>query len=92
MSPGRRTAGALARASAFGIRLTVQVDTTIAGMLLRARRTVRVTGLGSRLSGRYLVDRVRHRVGQSIHEQDLLLVRNAFDPLGDEASLLGSTL
>ncbi len=88
----QETAAALARASAFGIRLTVRVDTTIAGMLLRAGRTVLVTGLGSRLSGRYLVDRVRHRVGQSIHEQDLVLVRNAFDPLGDEASLLGSTL
>ncbi|MGH3995986.1 MAG: hypothetical protein ACRDTJ_00805, partial [Pseudonocardiaceae bacterium] len=44
-------AAGLARRSAFAARLTVEIDTAGVGLLLRARRTVLVQGLGSSLSG-----------------------------------------
>jgi hypothetical protein len=66
----------LARSSAFAVRLNVDVDAAQAGML-RARRTVLVKGLGSALSGPYLVERVRHRVELTEHRLELGLARNA---------------
>lgn len=66
----------MARRSAFGLRLSVDVDAAQAGML-RARRTVAVMGLGSALSGAYLVERVRHRVELEEHRLALTLTRNA---------------
>ena len=64
--------------------------------MLRARRTVLVKGLGSVLSGRYLVQRVRHRVTTDGHTQQVTLVRNALGLSGDEpfdgGGLLGGLL
>jgi hypothetical protein len=74
----------LAHASAFAVTLTADVDTDKTGLLLRAGRTVLVKGLGSRLSGRYLVQRVRHRVTLASHLQSITLVRNALGLRGDE--------
>ena len=53
--------------------------------MLRAKRTVLVRGLGSSLSGRYLVERVRHVIGVDRHRQQLTLVRNALGLKGDES-------
>lgn len=66
----------MARRSAYGLRLSVEVDAAQAGMV-RARRTLLVKGLGSVLSGLYLVERVRHRVELTEHRLELELVRNA---------------
>lgn len=76
-----------ARQQAFGVRLTASTDPITGGPLVRARRTVDVHGLGSRLSGRYLVERVRHTVSEDRHQQDLVLIRNALG--SDAGSLLG---
>lgn len=70
-------AKALARRSAFGLTLDAELDPQRVDALMRARRTVSVGGLGSSLSGTYLVDRVRHRVRPDIHVQTVTLVRNA---------------
>jgi len=78
-------ADGLARRSAFAVRLTVELDTAGTGLLLRAKRTVLVKGLGSSLSGLYLVERVRHVLGVDRHRQQLTLVRNALGLKGDEA-------
>ena len=45
---------------------------------------VLVKGLGSTLSGRYLVQRVRHTVTTAAHKQSVTLVRNALGLKGDE--------
>jgi hypothetical protein len=74
----------LARRSAFAARLTVEIDTAGVGLLLRAKRTVLVQGLGSSLSGLYLVERVRHVLDVEHHRQQLTLVRNALGLTGDE--------
>lgn len=78
------TATGLARRSAFAATLTAEIDADVVGLMLRARRTVLVKGLGSTLSGRYLVQRVRHRVTTDRHRQQLTLVRNALGLRGDE--------
>jgi hypothetical protein len=77
-------ANGLARRSAFAARLTVEIDTAGVGLLVRAKRTVLVQGLGSSLSGLYLVERVRHVLGVNQHRQQLTLVRNALGLTGDE--------
>jgi hypothetical protein len=85
----------LARESAFTVELTAEVDADVTGLMLRARRTVLVRGLGSLLSGQYLVQRVRHRVSTEAHVQELTLVRNALGLTGSEsfgAGLLGGLL
>jgi len=74
----------LARESAFAVHLTTEIDTDAVGLMLRARRPVLVKGLGSTLSGRYLVSRVRHGVTTDRHVQQLSLVRNALGLKGDE--------
>jgi hypothetical protein len=79
-------ATAQARRAAFGVRLTVTTDPIRRGPLVRARRTVDVAGLGSRLSGLYLAERVRHRLDADHHEQEVVLVRNA---LGSGSGGLG---
>jgi hypothetical protein len=68
----------LARRSAFALRLEVEVDADQIDTVVRAGRTINVGGLGSRLSGLYLVERVRHRVTPEGHSQQLTLTRNAF--------------
>lgn len=75
----------LARGSAFGVRLSVEIDTAGVGLMLRAKRTVLVKGLGSTLSGLYLVERVRHVLSVDSHRQQLQLTRNALGLKGDEA-------
>ena len=67
----------MARRTAYGLRLSVDVDAAQAGMV-RARRTLLVKGLGSALSGPYLVERVRHRIELTEHRIGIDLVRNAF--------------
>jgi hypothetical protein len=79
------TAQGLARRSAFAASLTAEVDTAGVGLMLRAKRTVLVKGLGSSLSGLYLVQRVRHVLGVDTHRQQLTLTRNALGLKGDEA-------
>lgn len=71
-------ARAHARASAQVARLTVTLAGG-AGVLLRAGRPVLVSGLGSRLSGRWLVQRVRHTVTTEQHTQQVKLSRDALD-------------
>jgi len=78
------TAQALARRSAFAVRLSVEIDADRTGLLLRARKPLLVGGLGSTLSGRWLVQRVRHIVTLESHRQQLTLVRNALGLTGDE--------
>ena len=75
----------LARRSAFAASLTAEIDTAGVGLMLRAKRTVLVRGLGSSLSGLYLVDRVRHVIGVDRHRQQLRLVRNALGLKGNES-------
>ena len=53
-------------------------------MLFRARKPVLVKGLGGTLSGRYLVERVRHVITLGSHKQRLTLRRNALGVTGDE--------
>jgi phage protein D len=83
VDPGATAAG-MADRSAFALTLSAEIDSDTAGVLLRARRTVLVKGLGSELSGRYLVERVRHRITANRHVQELTLTRNALGLSGDE--------
>lgn len=78
----RQAATGRARHSAYGVTLTTAVDTDRTGLLLRARRTVLVRGLGPVLSGGYLVDRVRHVVTLEAHRQEVTLRRNALGATG----------
>jgi hypothetical protein len=72
----------LAERTAFGASLLVTL--TAPGMpLLRARRTVTIRGLGSLVSGLWLVKSVRHTITQGGHTQALTLTRNA---LGDSGA------
>jgi hypothetical protein len=77
-------AQALARQSAFTVRLTAEIETDAVGIMLRARRPVLVKGLGSSLSGLYLVERVRHELSPERHRQQVTLTRNALGLTGDE--------
>lgn len=79
-----------ARDQAFGVRLTATTDPITAGPMVRARRTVDVHGLGARLSGPYLVERVRHTVSEDHHQQQITLVRNALGAGG--GGLLGGVV
>jgi hypothetical protein len=62
-----------------GLRVTADVETALAGVLLRARRTVRLQGAGDALTGDYLVERVRHVVDPGGHRQRVVLRRPAGD-------------
>jgi hypothetical protein len=83
VDPTEATA-ARARRTAFGATLTAEVATDHVGVLFRARRTALVKGLGTSLSGRYVVSKVRHVVSLSGHTQHLTLSRNALGLSGDE--------
>jgi hypothetical protein len=78
------TAQGLARRSAFAMRLNVEIDADRVDLMLRARRPVLVRGLGNALSGRYMVDSVRHVVTLDRHRQHVSLLRNALGLNGDE--------
>jgi phage protein D len=84
--PGTQTpdvaARVLAERSAFGASMSVTL-TAPSMPLLRARRTVTVRGLGSLVSGLWLVQSVRHTITQGGHVQALTLTRNA---LGDSGA------
>jgi hypothetical protein len=74
----------LGRRSAFGVRLHTSVSGESTDLLVRARRTLSVGGVGPVLSGTYVVERVRHRVTREHHEQELTLARNALgQTMGD---------
>lgn len=79
------TARAFARKSAFAAELHVELESDRSDLLLRARKPVLVRGLGSVLSGSYLVQRVRHIVTVERHRQQVTLVRNALGLTGSEA-------
>lgn len=70
-------AEAHARASSQVARLAVTLDRS--ATLLRAGRPVLVAGLGSRLSGRWLVQQVRHTLTTERHTQQVVLTRDALD-------------
>jgi hypothetical protein len=78
------TAQAIARKSAFGAELHVEVDADRSDLLLRARKPVLVKGVGALLSGSYLVQRVRHIITVERHRQQVTLVRNALGLTGSE--------
>jgi hypothetical protein len=80
----QRVAESLARRSAYGLTLTAELDTDRVGVLFRARKPVLAKGIGSTLSGRYLVEKVRHQITLATHKQKLTLRRNALGLLGDE--------
>lgn len=80
----QQAADSLARRSAYGITLTAEIDTDRLGVLFRARKPVLVKGLGGTLSGRYLVEKVRHEITLGSHKQKLTLRRNALGVTGDE--------
>lgn len=80
----QQVALSLARRSAYGVTLTAEVDTDQLGVLFRARKPVLVKGIGSTLSGLYLVEKVRHEITLATHKQKLTLRRNALGLLGDE--------
>ena len=80
----QRAAESLARRSAYGVTLTAEIDTDRLGVLFRARKPVLVKGIGSRLSGVYLVEKVRHEITLATHKQKLTLRRNALGLTGRE--------
>ena len=77
-------AAGLARRSAFAARLTARSTPPPWACSCGRKRTVLVQGLGSSLSGLYLVERVRHVLDVEHHRQQLTLVRNALGLNGDE--------
>jgi phage protein D len=91
--PGTQSADEMARVlaeqSAFGAELSVTIDAP--GMpLLRARRTVTVRGLGTLISGLWLVKSVRHTVTPAGHSQAISLSRNALGDSGAAGGLAGA--
>lgn len=84
------SASGRAREQQFGVRLTASTDPIRLGPMIRAARTVDVHGLGGRLSGLYLVERVRHRLSEDHHEQQITLVSNSLGAAG--GSPLGGLL
>ncbi|MGH1491150.1 MAG: hypothetical protein ACRBK7_17445 [Acidimicrobiales bacterium] len=83
------SASGRARQDAFGVRLTATIEPIKRGPLIRARRTIEIEGLGTRLSGLYLAERVRHRLSENDHLEEVVLVRNA---LGTGGGLLGRVI
>jgi phage protein D len=93
--PGTQTpdvaARVLAERSAFGASLSVVL--TAPGMpLLRARRTVTIRGLGTLVSGLWLVKSVRHTITQGGHVQALTLARNALGDSGAAGAGAGAAI
>jgi hypothetical protein len=75
--------------SQFFLRARAATTVQRLGRLVRAHETVRLTGAGSRHSGRYYVSAVRHRIDEVAHAMDIELVRNAW---GEEPGGLGGLL
>jgi hypothetical protein len=70
-------AQALLRDAAWFVRGEGEADVERLGMVLRAGMVVAIAGIGALHSGRYLVWRVRHVIGQDQHTMKFTLVRNA---------------
>jgi phage protein D len=70
-------AEALLRESAWFVRCEGEADVERLGVVLRAGMVVAIAGIGALHSGRYLVWRVRHVIGQDSHTMRFTLVRNA---------------
>ena len=91
--PGTQTAADMARSlaeqSAFGAELSVTLDAP-AMPLLRARRPVTVRGLGTLISGQWLVKSVRHTITPAGHSQAIALTRNALGDSGGAGGLAGT--
>lgn len=80
--PGVLDPAGASTAHARAASRVARMDVTLgpgAGVLLRAGRPVLVSGLGSRLSGRWLVQRVRHTLTTEQHTQQVGLTRDALD-------------
>ncbi|MFW2542777.1 hypothetical protein ACN2XU_09055 [Primorskyibacter sp. 2E107] len=74
--------GVLAEAQFF-LRAECEVSVHDLGTILHAHDTVKVSGAGSRHSGRYIVERVEHRFDDAGHTMKLGLMRNAW---GEESA------
>lgn len=76
----RQRARALLRESQFFVRCTGEVDVGALGAVLRVGTVVRLDGVGSLHSGKYLVWSVRHSLTENSHRMGFELVRNAVGP------------
>jgi phage protein D len=72
-----RAEGALIEAGWF-LRATCQTSLEALGTVLRPTQVVEITGAGSRHSGKYFVESVRHVIDASSHRMELELVRNGW--------------
>ncbi|WP_425097916.1 phage late control D family protein [Tropicibacter sp. S64] len=62
----------------FFLRAECEVSAHDLGAVLHAHDTVKVSGAGSRHSGRYIVEKVEHRFDDTGHTMRLRLMRNAW--------------
>lgn len=70
------TAG-IANLSAWAYSAHGEVDNDLYPAVLRPHRKLRVAGIGSQLSGDYMVSRVLHQIDDAGYRQSFSLVRNA---------------
>jgi hypothetical protein len=94
VADAQTTARAMAERSAFAATLSATLTAPDAP-LVRARRTMTVRGLGSRLDGLWLVKSVTHSVTQAGHSQAITFTRNAIgaaDTAGGPAGGLGASM
>ncbi|MDQ6725710.1 MAG: contractile injection system protein, VgrG/Pvc8 family [Actinomycetota bacterium] len=89
VADAQTTARAMAERSAFAATLSATLTSPDAP-LVRARRTMTVRGLGSRLDGQWLVKSVTHSVTQAGHSQAVTFIRNAIGPADTSAGLAGA--
>ena len=83
-------AQSLLRESAWFVRCEGEADVARLGIILRAGMVVRVDGIGTLHSGKYLVWSVRHTINADAHKMRFVLVRNAVGPApGGSGGLLG---
>jgi phage protein D len=73
-------ARSLLRESAWFVRCEGETDLARLGTVLRAGSLVRLDGLGSLYSGRYLAWSVRHTITAESHRMRFVLARNAVGP------------
>jgi hypothetical protein len=82
VASAQATANAIAERSAFGASLDFTLTAPDAP-LVRARRTIAISGLGDTLDGLWLVKSVTHTINPGGHTQQVGLIRNA---LGDSGA------
>lgn len=73
-----RSEGALIEADWF-VQLKCQTSVKQLGQLVRANTIANVVGIGSRHSGKYLVESVRHIIDATGHTMEVELIRNAWN-------------